>query len=59
MQQGLILGLTAMIVTTNVIIEIEKDPPTMDWVRQCLWGTENNYKDELEESDNFNKALNG
>jgi hypothetical protein len=54
-----ILGLTVVIVVTSVIIEIEKDPPTMDWVRQCLWGKENNYKDEAEEGNNFNKALNG
>ncbi|KVP82066.1 hypothetical protein WL65_27215 [Burkholderia ubonensis] len=54
-----ILGLTAIILVTSVIIEIEKDPPTMDWVRQCLWGRENNYKNEIEEIGNFNKALNG
>ncbi|AET92158.1 hypothetical protein BYI23_C000120 [Burkholderia sp. YI23] len=52
-----ILGLTAAILVVSVIIEIEKDPPTMDWVRQCLWGKENNYRDEAEETDNFNKAL--
>ncbi|KWB69882.1 hypothetical protein WL38_10590 [Burkholderia ubonensis] len=54
-----ILGLTAIILVASVIIEIEKDPPTMDWVRQCLWGRENNYKNEIEEIGNFNKALNG
>ncbi|CAM3446649.1 hypothetical protein BUUB107078_32160 [Burkholderia ubonensis] len=31
----------------------------MDWVRQCLWGKENNYKNEAEELDNFDKALIG
>ncbi|OJA53230.1 hypothetical protein BGV69_26050 [Burkholderia ubonensis] len=31
-----IFGLTMVILVTSVIIEIEKDPPTMDWVRQCL-----------------------
>ncbi|WP_196222264.1 hypothetical protein [Burkholderia ubonensis] len=55
----IVLGLTAVILITSIIIEIEKDPPTMDWVRQCLWGKENNYKDATEEMDNFNKALNG
>ncbi|WP_232445820.1 hypothetical protein, partial [Burkholderia ubonensis] len=54
-----IFGLTMVILVTSVIIEIEKDPPTMDWVRQCLWGKENNYKNAAEEIGNFNKALNG
>ena len=57
MQQGLILGLTAMIVTASVIIEIEKDPPTMDWVRQCLWGKENSYKGESEEIETSIRRL--
>jgi hypothetical protein len=46
-------------VKRKIPIGIEKDPPTIDWVRQCLWGKENNYKDESKESDNFSKALNG
>ncbi|KWA76214.1 hypothetical protein WL30_05760 [Burkholderia ubonensis] len=54
-----ILGLTFVIFVASAIIEIEKDPLTMDWVRQCLWGKENNYRDAAEEMDNFNKALNG
>ncbi|MGY4835702.1 T6SS effector BTH_I2691 family protein [Burkholderia pyrrocinia] len=54
-----ILGLTAVIFVASVIIEVEKDPPTMDWVRQCLWGKENNYKNETEEIDNFKKVMNG
>ncbi|MBR8233188.1 hypothetical protein K6W26_25380 [Burkholderia sp. AU42008] len=54
-----VLGLTVVILVVSVIIEIEKDPPTMDWVRQCLWGKENKYRDAAEEMDNFNKALNG
>ncbi|OJB47093.1 hypothetical protein BGV59_23190 [Burkholderia ubonensis] len=54
-----VLGLTAVIFITSIIIEIEKDPPTMDWVRQCMWGKENNYKNAAEEIGNFNKALNG
>ncbi|CAG4928538.1 T6SS effector BTH_I2691 family protein [Paraburkholderia saeva] len=54
----IIFGLTLVILVVSVIIEVEKDPPTMDWVRQCLWGKENNYA-EAEEMDNFKKALNG
>ncbi|MFA8395245.1 hypothetical protein ACEPUD_34675, partial [Burkholderia ubonensis] len=54
-----VLWFTFAILIISVIIEIEKDPPTMDWVRQCLWGRENNYRDATEEMDNFNKALNG
>ncbi|KVG81962.1 hypothetical protein WJ36_13055 [Burkholderia ubonensis] len=54
-----VFGLTVVILVASVVIEIEKDPPTMDWVRQCLWGKENNYKNAAEEIGNFNKALNG
>ncbi|KVZ94018.1 hypothetical protein WL25_14790 [Burkholderia ubonensis] len=55
----IVVGIAAIILVVGVIIEIEKDPPTMDWVRQCLWGKENNYRGAAEEMDNFNKALNG
>lgn len=54
-----IFWLTAVIFVASIIIEVEKDPPAMDWVRQCLWGKENNYKNEAEELDNFDKALIG
>ncbi|WP_321876920.1 T6SS effector BTH_I2691 family protein [Paraburkholderia bannensis] len=54
-----IFGLTLVILVVSVVIEIEKDPPTMEWVRQCLWGKENNYQSEVEETDNYNKALSG
>ncbi|WP_332457776.1 T6SS effector BTH_I2691 family protein [Burkholderia ubonensis] len=54
-----IFWLTAVIFVASIIIEVEKDPPTIDWVRQCLWGKENNYKSEAEELDNFDKALIG
>ncbi|WP_327783024.1 T6SS effector BTH_I2691 family protein [Burkholderia ubonensis] len=54
-----VFGLTVVILVASVVIEIEKDPPTMDWVRQCLWGEESNYRDAAEEMDNFNKALKG
>ncbi|WP_244140568.1 hypothetical protein [Burkholderia sp. BCC1047] len=55
----IVFGLTAIILTVSVVIEIEKDPPTMDWLRQCLWGGEGNYKDTRDEIENFYKALNG
>ncbi|KWI54519.1 hypothetical protein WM05_08670 [Burkholderia ubonensis] len=54
-----VFGLTVVILVASVVIEIEKDPPNMDWVRQCLWGEESNYRDAAEEMDNFNKALKG
>lgn len=52
-----VFALTLVILVVGIIIEIEKDPPTMEWVRQCLWGTENNYQGEAEEMANFNTAL--
>ncbi|WP_174390915.1 hypothetical protein [Burkholderia metallica] len=55
----IVFGLTVIILATSIVIEIEKDPPSMDWVRQSLWGGENNYRDGREERENFYKALNG
>ncbi|WP_157647344.1 hypothetical protein [Burkholderia ubonensis] len=55
----IVFGLVVVILATSIVIEIEKDPPSMDWVRQSLWGEENNYRDGREEMENFYKALNG
>ena len=54
-----VFGLTLVILVVSVIIEMEKDPVTTEWVRQCLWGSENSYQDGTEEMQNFDKALAG
>lgn len=53
----IILGLTAAIFVLSIIIEVNGEPATLMWTRQCLWGSESNYADEREEAENFNKAL--
>ncbi|KWD86385.1 hypothetical protein WL71_13120 [Burkholderia ubonensis] len=34
----IVFGLAVVILATSIVIEIEKDSPSMDWVRQSLWG---------------------
>ncbi len=53
----MIFALLAIILVAGVVVELEEDPATMAWIRQCLWGRENNYQSETEEIENFKRAL--
>lgn len=55
----IVLGISVAILIIGVVVEVKKDPPAMDWLRQCLWGSETNYRTMSEEMSNFNKALIG
>ena len=50
---------TAVVIVFSVLIEIFKDPPTLTWTRNCLWGRENSYQDGREEQTDFDKATAG
>ncbi|WP_155640902.1 T6SS effector BTH_I2691 family protein [Burkholderia pseudomultivorans] len=50
---------TAIILALSVLIDIFRDPPTLTWARNCLWGPEDSYEDGSEEQANFIKATAG
>lgn len=50
---------TAIILALTVVIDIFKDPPTIRWTRNCLWGPDNSYSDGPEEQSDFRKATAG
>ncbi|MBN3854877.1 hypothetical protein G3N59_15950 [Paraburkholderia sp. Ac-20340] len=48
---------TAIVLILSVVIDIFKDPPTLTWTRNCLWGPDNSYQDGSEEQRDFEKAM--
>jgi hypothetical protein len=50
---------TAIVLVLSVAIDLFKDPPTLTWTRNCMWGPANSYQDGPEEQDNFQKATTG
>ncbi|MCA8298265.1 hypothetical protein LGN19_31200 [Burkholderia sp. AU30198] len=50
---------TAVILILTVTIDIFKDPPTLTWTRNCLWGPENSFEDGPEEQKNYENAIAG
>lgn len=50
---------TAIVLVLSVVIDLFKDPPTLTWTRNCMWGPANSYQDGPEEQDNFQKATTG
>ncbi|KAF1039964.1 MAG: hypothetical protein GAK33_00964 [Burkholderia lata] len=50
---------TAIVLVLSVVIDLFKDPPTLTWTRNCMWGPANSYQDGPEEQDNFQRATTG
>ncbi|WP_321889053.1 hypothetical protein [Paraburkholderia bannensis] len=50
---------TAIILVISVVIDLLKDPPTLTWTRNCLWGPSKSYLDAAKEQADFQKATAG